>query len=104
LRANIANKPADERKLRYQLRRMANFFRVNDGEAVLQDPPARLIEDMLAEPDAPLPTLRAITDVPIFASDGTLIAVPGYHPDSGIYYRPAPGPGGSVCVGATRRD
>jgi hypothetical protein len=53
-------------KLRYQLRRMANFFRVHDGEAVLQDPPARLIEDMLAEPEPPLPTLRAITDVPIF--------------------------------------
>jgi hypothetical protein len=78
-------------KLRYQLRRMANFFRVHDGEAVLQDPPARLIEDMLAEPEPPLPTLRAITDVPIFASDGTLISVPGYHPDSGIYYRPALG-------------
>jgi putative DNA primase/helicase len=78
-------------KLRYQLRRMANFFRVHSGEAVLQDPPARLIEDMLAEPEPPLPTLRAITDVPIFASDGTLISVPGYHPNSGIYYRPALG-------------
>jgi hypothetical protein len=78
-------------KLRYQLRRMANFFRINKGEAVLQDPPARLIEDMLAEPDAPLPTLRTLTDVPIFASDGTLINTPGYHADSGIYYRPASG-------------
>jgi hypothetical protein len=78
-------------KLRYQLRRMANFFRVHDGEVVLQDPPARLIEDMLAEPDAPLPMLRTLTDVPIFSADGTLINTPGYHPDSGIYYRPALG-------------
>jgi hypothetical protein len=78
-------------KLRYQLRRMANFFRISNGEVVLQDPPARLIEDMLAEPDAPLPMLRTLTDVPIFASDGTLINTPGYHADSGIYYRPASG-------------
>jgi putative DNA primase/helicase len=78
-------------KLRYQLGRMANFFRLSGDKVVVQDPPGRLIEDMLAELEPPLPALRAVTDVPIFAANDTLIAVPGYHAESGVYYRPASG-------------
>jgi hypothetical protein len=50
-----------------------------------------VVHDMLVEPNAPLPRLTRVVEVPVFASDGQLVVTPGYQPASGIYYDPAPG-------------
>ena len=47
--------------------------------------------NFLSVRDAPLPVLSRITEVPVFAPDGTLQTEPGYHPASRTYYQPAPG-------------
>ena len=50
-----------------------------------------VVQDMLVEPNSPLPRLTRIIEVPVFESDGRLVVAPGYQPASGIYYDPAPG-------------
>jgi putative DNA primase/helicase len=37
-----------------------------------------------------IPRVFRVTDVPVFGADGSLVIEPGFHPSSGIYYRPAP--------------
>ena len=54
-------------------------------------PPFWVVEDMLARPDMPLPYLVRITEIPVFASDETLITWPGYHQGSRLLYVPAAG-------------
>src|SRR5438876_7662034 len=47
-----------------------------------------VVQDMLAHPDAPLPILSRIVEAPVFAADGALVTVPGYHEGSRTYYAP----------------
>jgi hypothetical protein len=53
------------------------------------DPSKHQIENILATPNAPLPRLRRVTRVPIFAPTGALIDRPGFH--AGILYLPDKG-------------
>jgi hypothetical protein len=46
---------------------------------------------MLADSRFPLPVMRAITEVPTFAPDGSLPHTAGYHAPSQTYYAPAAG-------------
>lgn len=54
-----------------------------------QFPLERVMKDMLAEPEKPLPQLRRIVAAPVFGDDGTLSTQPGYNPTSGNYYADA---------------
>jgi DNA polymerase-1 len=82
-------------RLRYTLARCANFYKrtAHDGtdRRVVGRPPNWLVADLLATPEPPLPVLRRIVSVPVFAPDGTLVCEPGFYPATGIYYDPAPG-------------
>jgi len=49
------------------------------------------VADILATPEPPLPQLDRIVAAPVFAADGRLQTVPGYHRDSRTFYAPAPG-------------
>jgi hypothetical protein len=82
----------DPDRLRNTLARAATFVRTTaKGAVVSARPPVALVKDMLAEPSFPLPHLTAITEVPIFACDGTLPSAPGYHPAAQTYYAPSRG-------------
>lgn len=82
-------------RLRHVLARCANFYKevdAGDGRRrVIVRPPAYVVQDVLATPDPPLPMLRRIADVPVFAADGSLQTTSGYHPESRLYYDPTPG-------------
>ena len=52
-------------------------------------PPLDVVRNVLATPNPPLPILTRITEVPVFAPDGTLAALPGYHDTARVYYSPA---------------
>ncbi|MBU1675595.1 hypothetical protein KKA85_07415, partial [bacterium] len=78
-------------RLRHELARAAHFYiHVND-RAVEVLPPKALVEDVLATPDPPIPLLRRIVEVPVFAPDGTLQATPGYHPAGRTLFVPCDG-------------
>lgn len=65
--------------LRYEMARCAEFVKVNrNGIAEPCFPPRDVIRDMLADPNKPLPHLKQLTDVPVFAVDGSLTTEPGY--------------------------
>jgi hypothetical protein len=49
-------------------------------------PPKELAKLLLAAPDRGLPVLDSIVAAPVFDADGALIATPGYHPDSRLWY------------------
>ncbi len=84
-------------RLRHILARLADWYTLrrakNGGEMIRRPalPPVHVVRDLLARPDPPLPILGRIVEAPVFAADGSLHAVPGYHPASRTYYRPAPG-------------
>ncbi|MHB1134519.1 MAG: hypothetical protein ACYC4L_19270 [Chloroflexota bacterium] len=82
-------------RMRHEMARAACWFKVvvsKEGSTeVPARPPTEVVRDVLASPDQPLPILRRITEVPVFASDGTLQTTPGYHPAARTYYAPAPG-------------
>jgi hypothetical protein len=54
-------------------------------------PPDALIRDLMADPDWPVPVLRDVTAVPIFAADGRLIEAPGFDAREGVYLWPESG-------------
>jgi putative DNA primase/helicase len=79
-------------RLSHELARSATFFKITskDGKK-LASPPPRVIEDMLAAPAYPLPSLLNIVQVPVFAPDGSLQTEPGYHEAARSFYAPATG-------------
>ncbi len=54
-------------------------------------PTRHQVEDVLQEESPPLPVLRQLATVPLFAADGTLISAAGFYPTAGILYVPEPG-------------
>jgi len=78
-------------RMRHELARAAHFYvHVND-RAVEVLPPKPLVEDVLATQDPPLPPLRRIVEVPVFAPDGSLLDTPGYHLAGRTLYVPRAG-------------
>lgn len=81
--------------VRYELARATYPFAVvkQGGESApaAAVPPDHLIEDMLATPVRPVPTLDRIVEAPVFAADGSLQTEPGYHGASRTYYAPTEG-------------
>ncbi len=78
-------------RLRYEVARVAEWFKWTDGKKKPAKLPMDVIKNMLATPDPPLPVLSRITEVPVFAPDGTLQTEPGYHPVAQVYYSPPKG-------------
>jgi putative DNA primase/helicase len=82
----------DVDRLRNRLGRVATYVRTTPkGEVVAAKPPVGNVRDMLADSRFPLPVVRAITEVPTFAPDGSLPQAAGYHAASQTYYAPAAG-------------
>ena len=79
-------------RLRHLVARVAFFCRKNNKEEIVPDfPPMDIVRDMLASPDISLPILTRIVEAPVFAPDGQIQTLPGYHPGSRTYYAPAAG-------------
>ena len=80
---------------RVELRHVASrvaFWTVKEGKKLVTAvPPAAVMDDMLVAPDSQLPVLDRIEGTPAFASDGRLIATPGYDAESEILYAPPRG-------------
>lgn len=74
--------------LRHHLSNWAHWHKDNIR---IVKPPKDVIADVLATNDIDLPILRRITNVPVFAPDGSLSLEPGYNPQSGVFYSPLPG-------------
>jgi len=76
-------------RLRYELARVANWVQGKEEEPA--KPPFDVIRDVLATPNPPLPVLTRITDVPVFAPDGSLSTAEGYHAAGHTYRMSRPG-------------
>jgi hypothetical protein len=59
--------------------------------ATPQPPPLIVAQNLMADPEMPLPVLERVVEVPVLAPDGTVHEVPGYDPTSRCFYAPAPG-------------
>lgn len=70
---------------------LSNWAHWHKNQVALALPPVEAIKDVLVTSDPPLPTLRRVVSVPVFAADGSLHLEPGYNPTSGVLYEPARG-------------
>ena len=66
-------------RLRYELADAANWLRRNKAVP----PPRDVVEDLLADPQSPLPILARLTTVPVFLPDGRLLKR-GYDAPTGV--------------------
>ena len=78
-------------RLRNEVSKVAEWFRWVDEERRSAKPPMDVVKNMLAASYYPLPVLSRITEVPVFAPDGTLQTDPGYHPAAQVYFWPPKG-------------
>jgi hypothetical protein len=82
----------DYNSFKFQLSEVVCLTKQDDkGKHRAVDPPKGIVDDMLANPNPPVPVLNRIVSVPVFAPDGTLQVEPGYHSAARVYYQPAPG-------------
>jgi hypothetical protein len=81
----------DDHALRGELARGSRWYKETQEGRVIVLPPSHVVHDLLATPDVPLPVLRRVVEVPVAAPDGSLQLMPGYHPQTGVYYAPAQG-------------
>jgi len=78
-------------RMRHEMARAAHFYVYVNDRAMEVLPPRPLIDDALATQEPPIPPLRRIVEVPVFAPDGTLLTRPGYHPAGRTFYAPREG-------------
>lgn len=82
----------DEPSLRGILDRSARWMKWKmkgkDVEEVPTQPPRYVVQDMLVEPDMPLPQIQGITHAPVFSPAGEIETEPGYLSKSKLYYSP----------------
>ena len=84
--------PLSEHRLRYELAQIICWYQLDrGGNREPARPPVDVVKNVLATPNPALPILNRVVEVPVFASDGTLQAEPGYHEAGRIYYAPASG-------------
>ena len=75
----------NEPRLRYFLSRHIAWFVKKGEDKIRVLPPNFVIEDMLAEPNPPLPRLIRLIESPIFSSNGILHSSPGYSESTSCY-------------------
>lgn len=60
-----------------------------DKEGYWKDAPTfplrEVVQDMLADPEIPVPILNRIVETPVFSDKGMLVTEPGFHRESGIW-------------------
>jgi hypothetical protein len=82
-------------RMRHHLARAATWIEYKKkGNEVIEHPvapPKDVVNDVLATPDQPLPLLTRIVEAPVFAADGSLQTMPGYHLKGQTFYSPAVG-------------
>jgi hypothetical protein len=77
-------------RLRELLARAASWQRPSPHGFLPVPPPEAVAQAMLERPHPDLPPLRGVVRVPIITEEG-IIATPGYHATTGLYYLPGPG-------------
>ncbi len=81
--------------MRYELAKRATCVRWQQRGDNLVEVPAvpgdKLLRNMLAEPEPPIPTMTRIVEAPVFSAEGRLQIEPGYHAEGRTYFSPAPG-------------
>ena len=82
--------PVGEAELSNRLARVADFVRIIDGQERHIPPPDSVTVDLLALGAWPFPPLEAVVEVPTLRADGTILSKPGYDPQAGMIYAPAP--------------
>jgi len=80
-----------ENRLRYELARIIYWYKTSEGGKKPAKPPPDVIRNVLATPNPSLPVITRITQVPVFAPDGSLHTEPGYDEAGRVYYSPAAG-------------
>lgn len=87
--------PYDKPRLRGRLCEVADFYALRKvGEEwveVIADPRVSVVENVLTRGAWELPALANITRAPILRPDGSISTVPGYDPETRLYYQPEPG-------------
>lgn len=85
----------DKPRLRGRLSEVADFYVLRKvGEEwveVIADPKLTLVETVLTRGAWDLPPLSGVTRAPILRPDGSICTVPGYDPQTRLYYYPQPG-------------
>jgi hypothetical protein len=76
--------------LRYEVLRVAYFYRWDGRNRVTVTPPFDLMKDMLSVPvpGIPVPPVTRIVQAPIVAPSGEIVTQPGYHKATGVIYQP----------------
>lgn len=79
---------ATDRIIRNRLTRAADFYEITMAGFKNCPPPMDMVKDILAMPpmEWEFPALQGIIEAPAFREDGTIITVPGYDAQSGLYY------------------
>jgi hypothetical protein len=82
---------ADEDFILLRLARVAHFYREAEKGEVSTEPTRGTAGSILAldTREIQLPSLRGVTEVPIFREDGTIHSEPGYDAGSQMYYQPS---------------
>src|SRR5262249_32601739 len=89
-------KTVDTRVMTGILARAARWVRVSydrKGNATEKEklPPAAVVDDAMVNLDSRIPLITRVVSAPTFADTETLLATPGYHAATHIYYDPKPG-------------
>jgi hypothetical protein len=83
--------PMDDPHIKGRLARVANYVRTTEKGETKVIPPDWLVKDVGQLPYWPFPPLEAVVEAPIMRPDGTIFDVPGYDPQTRLYYRPGEG-------------
>jgi hypothetical protein len=83
--------PMDDPHIKGRLARVANYVRTTEKGETKVIPPDWLVKDVGQLPYWPFPSLEAVVEAPIMRPDGTIFDVPGYDPQTRLYYRPGEG-------------
>jgi hypothetical protein len=79
--------PLGVAELRHELDRVAHWRQRNQGGSItpLKQIATAIVEDMLANPRPPVPTIKSVVGAPFFAPGGRLVNTKGYDSASGVY-------------------
>jgi len=75
-------------ELRNMLKTAANFVRFTKNGEVDCDPPEVIARDILAEGEWVFPGLEGVVEVPTLRPNGSVIAAPGYDPETMLFFAP----------------
>lgn len=80
-----------EAVLAHHLARAADWLKIGEHGERHTQPPDFVVKVLLALGSWPFPPLEAVVEVPTLRPDGSILARPGYDPQTGLYYAPAQG-------------